>query len=76
MSFPREPDFLINHIQVSTVFSPATVYKFWIECEDRSSNQAKSEDFTLLTPQQEKSILDIIIENFEQTFSWVKNVKI
>ncbi len=74
-SFAREVDFGIKHVQVSTVFSPATVYKFWIECEDKAGNKARSEDFTLLTPQQEKSILDIIIENFEQTFSWVKKLK-
>ena len=74
--FPKETEYSLKHVQVSTAFSPATVYKFWIECEDRSSNQAKSEDFTLLTPQQEKSILDIIIENFEQTFSWMKKIKI
>lgn len=74
-SFPKDKEYRTDHIQVSTVFAPATVYKFWIECEDRSENKARSEDFTLLTPQQEKSILDIIIENFEQTFSWVKKVK-
>jgi hypothetical protein len=75
-SFPKETEYSLNHVQVSTVFSPATVYKFWIECEDRSENKGKSEDFTLLTPQQEKSILDIIIENFEQTFSWMKKIKL
>jgi hypothetical protein len=72
--FPKEIEYSLKHVQVSTSFSPATVYKFWIECEDRSSNFTKSEDFTLLTPQQEKSILDIIIENFEQTFSWLKKI--
>jgi len=74
-SFPKDKEYSTKHVQVSTVFTPATVYKFWIECEDASENKADSEYFTLLTPQQEKSILDIIIENFEQTFSWVQKVK-
>ncbi len=74
-SFPKNKEYSTSHVQVSTVFAPATVYKFWIECEDASKNKAVSEYFTLLTPQQEKSILDIIIGNFEQTFSWVQKVK-
>ena len=75
-SFLKSNNFIERHVQVSTIFAPATVYKFWIECEDGAGNQTRSEDFTLLTPQQEKSILDIIIENFEQTFGWVKDIKI
>jgi len=75
-SFPKDTEYHTDHVQVATNFAPATVYMFWVECEDDSGNTARSEDFTLLTPQQEKSILDIIIENFEQTFSWVKKVEI
>ena len=72
----KEEGLILKHVNVSTAFAPATVYKFWIECEDRAQNKIKSEDFTLLTPQQEKSILEIIIENFEQSFGWVKKVQL
>jgi len=63
-----------DHVQVVTEFLPATVYKFWIECEDSSNNRTRSEDFVLFTPVKEKSIIDIILENFEGTFGWVKNI--
>ena len=63
-----------DHVRVLTEFLPATVYKFWIVCDDRSGNEAKSEDFVLFTPAKQKSIIDIILENFSSTFGWVKNI--
>jgi hypothetical protein len=63
-----------EHVRVVTEFLPSTVYKFWVECDDRSDNSERSEDFVLFTPEKEKSIIDIILENFEGTFGWVKNI--
>ncbi len=64
----------VDHVRVLTEFLPSTVYKFWVVCEDRSGNEERSEDFVLFTPEKEKSIIDIILENFEGTFGWVKNI--
>lgn len=69
---PMEP--ATDHVRVVTEFLPSTVYKFWLLCEDLSGNEAQSEDFVLFTPEKEKSIIDIILENFEGTFGWVKNI--
>ncbi|MDB9944453.1 fibronectin type III domain-containing protein [bacterium] len=63
-----------RHVEVITDFAPATVYQFWLSCADESGNAVDSENFVLFTPIQEKSIIDIIIENFENTFGWVKNI--
>ena len=73
-SFPKESGYVIRHVKVATNFSQNTVYKFWINCEDKTGNKSRSQDISLLTPQQQKSILDIIIENFENTFGWMKNI--
>lgn len=70
----KEIDFTTDHVQVVSEFLPATVYKFWVVCEDATGNSVRSEDFVLFTPQKEKSIIDIILENFEGTFGWVKNI--
>jgi hypothetical protein len=51
-----------------------TVYQFWVECKDVSGNKSKSENFVLFTPNKEKSIIDIILENFQGTFGWVNNI--
>jgi len=71
-SLPLEEDFGLDHVEVITNFLPASVYKYWIVCEDEAGNSKKSEDFTMLTPTREESIIDIIIKNFEQQFSWLK----
>ncbi|HAM88129.1 MAG: hypothetical protein US83_C0008G0063 [Candidatus Falkowbacteria bacterium GW2011_GWC2_38_22] len=74
LSLPKEEDYTIKHVQVVTNFLPGSVYKFWVTCEDNAKNSKKSEDFTMLTPSQEESIIDIIIKNFESSFGWVKKV--
>lgn len=68
------PEYNTNHVEVVIDFAPATVYQFYIECEDGAGNKVKSENFVLFTPIQEKNIIDLIIENFEATFGWVKNI--
>jgi hypothetical protein len=73
---PKEEDYGLKHVQVITNFLPSAVYKFWIVCNDEAGNDGKSEDFTMLTPSQEESIIDIIIKNFESSFGWVKKMKI
>lgn len=64
---------LTKHVAVITNFQPATVYKYWVTCTDADGNTTSSEQFVLLTPEQEKSIIDIIIENFQGTFGWLGN---
>lgn len=63
-----------NHVEVITDFAPATVYQFWLNCTDEAGNTVQSENFVLFTPIQEKNIIDLILENFESTFGWVKNI--
>jgi hypothetical protein len=73
-SLEKEQAPVTDHVQVVVEFQPSTVYKFWLTCEDAAGNDSRSEDFVLFTPEKEKSIIDIILENFEGTFGWVKNI--
>lgn len=70
----ENPDLTMDHVRVLTEFLPSTVYKFWVTCKDRAGNESRTEDFVLFTPEKEKSIIDIILENFSGTFGWVKNI--
>jgi hypothetical protein len=63
-----------QHVEVVVDFAPATVYQFYLTCTDEAGNTAQSENFVLFTPIQERNIIDIIIENFESTFGWVRNI--
>lgn len=71
---PEEENPSLEHIKVVTELRPATVYKFWITCIDKAGNEGRSEDFVLFTPEKEKNIIDLIIENFESTFGWLRNI--
>ncbi len=71
---PEQITYAEEHVEVIVDFAPATVYQFWLTCADESKNTVDSENFVLFTPIQEKNIIDIIIENFESTFGWVKNI--
>lgn len=63
-----------KHVEVIVDFAPGTVYQFWLNCSDEADNEMQSENFVLFTPIQEKSIIDLILENFQSTFGWVKNI--
>ncbi len=71
---PETITYVEEHVEVIVEFAPATVYQFWLTCSDESGNTVDSENYVLFTPIQEKNIIDIILENFESTFGWVKNV--
>jgi hypothetical protein len=70
----EEINYTERHVEVIVDFAPATVYQFWLDCSDEAGNAVKSENFVLFTPIQERSIIDLILENFESTFGWVRNI--
>jgi hypothetical protein len=61
-----------NHIAVVTVFKPGTVYYFKVKSTDASGNASVSSDFALLTPKRKENIIQIIVSNFQDIFSWAK----
>ncbi|MFA5954431.1 MAG: hypothetical protein WC817_02770 [Patescibacteria group bacterium] len=62
----------LSHVMVLGKLRPATVYRFRVLGSDSSGNKAASRDYTLLTPQRKQSVLGIIINNFEQTFGFLR----
>ncbi len=72
---PETISYSERHVEVIVDFASATVYQFWLNCADEAGNEVQSENFVLFTPIQEKNIIDLILENFESTFGWVKNIR-
>jgi hypothetical protein len=62
----------LNHVAVITVFKPGVVYYFKVKSVDESSNEGLSSEYALLTPKRKENVIQIIINNFEQIFSWAK----
>jgi hypothetical protein len=65
-----------NHVVVLTNLKPGSVYYFQVISKDKNDNTSESEEFSMLTPQKQKSVIQMIIANFEQTFGWLNKMKI
>lgn len=76
VALPLDTALNTKHIVVVTKFKPGTVYKYWVESKDLAGNPSKSETFSILTPQEKETIIDIIINNFQAVFGWTKNIGI
>ncbi|MFH1657024.1 MAG: fibronectin type III domain-containing protein, partial [bacterium] len=64
-----------DHIVITTAFKPGKVYRFRVESVDAFGNVSISRDYTILTPKPKESVLDLIINNFEQTFGFLNRLK-
>lgn len=76
VTLPIDSALNTRHIVVVTKFKPGTVYKYWVESKDLAGNVGHSEIFSVLTPQEKETIIDIIINNFQNVFGWTKNIGI
>jgi hypothetical protein len=75
LSTPLDPNLVVDHIVITTAFKPGRVYRFRVESIDAFNNKSYSKDYTILTPRPRETVLDLIIENFEQTFEFLKRIK-
>ncbi len=63
-----------SHILIIDNLKPSTNYHFRIKAVDASGNIGYSSDYSILTPQQQKSLLQIILSKLEDTFGWLRKV--
>jgi hypothetical protein len=61
-----------DHVVVISGLVPGQIYRLRAESIDGQSNTVYSSDRTLMTPRSKESIVDVIIENFEQTFNFLR----
>ena len=64
-----------NHVAVMTTFKPGTVYYFKTKAVDAYGNEVVSQDYALLTPRRRENIVQVIISNFQDIFSWANIVR-
>lgn len=67
-----DPNLTTNHIAVITQFKPGTVYRFRVVSTDKFGNIATSSDYTILTPVRRQSVIQMIVNQFESIFGWMK----
>lgn len=66
----------INHVLIVTGLKASTNYHFRIKSVDLVGNVGYSSDYSILTPQKHKSLLEFIIGRLEDIFGWLRNIKI
>jgi hypothetical protein len=67
-STPLDNSLTTDHVVITTLLTPGTVYKIKAESGDSSGNVTDSAPYTLLTPAPAGSIVDLIISNLQSTF--------
>ena len=72
-SAPNE-ELTMNHIAVVTSWEPGQLYRFKVVSVDAFGNEAKSKTFTVVAPRQKATVVDLIINNFSDTFDWTKKM--
>ena len=71
-STPDDPSLVTEHTVITTLLRPGMVYKIVAESDDSVGNVSKSNIYTALTPKQQGSIVDVIFQNFNKTFGFLK----
>lgn len=71
---PLDRNLTTSHTVVLTNFRAGILYRFRVMSKDTDGNEARTKDYTVFTPQSAKGVLEIILENFEQTFGWTKKL--
>ena len=72
-SAPNE-ELTMNHIAVVTSWEPGQLYRFKVVSVDAFGNEAQSKTFTVVAPKQKATVVDLIIDNFSDTFDWTKKI--
>ncbi|MDE1988294.1 MAG: fibronectin type III domain-containing protein, partial [Patescibacteria group bacterium] len=67
-------DLSLNHIAVITSWEPGEIYRFRAVSADAYGNEAQSKTFTVIAPKQKATVVDLIVNNFSDTFDWTKKL--
>ncbi len=66
----------VNHTLIVNGLKSSANYHFRIRATDAAGNTGYSSDYSILTPQKSKSLLEIILAKLEETFGWLRRVRI
>ena len=69
-----DDNYTTKHVVVITSFDPGSIYTFQTESVDYNNMKTLSKMYTIMTPQQEDSVFQVIIKNFQGIFGWVNQI--
>ncbi|MBS3903526.1 MAG: fibronectin type III domain-containing protein, partial [Anaplasmataceae bacterium] len=62
----------LNHNVIITNFRPGTIYRIQVVSTDAAGNVTRSPIRAIITPQQTRSVFDVILKNFEDSFRFLQ----
>ncbi len=68
-------NYTTNHAVIVPVLKPGTIYRIQVSSKDEAGNLKKLPMRTIITPQHNESVVDVIFKNFEDTFKVFKQVR-
>ena len=71
----QKDDLTMSHVVLISKLRPNTIYRFRAISRDESGNEGSSKEFKFITPQEEESVLELIIKNFEEIFGFIRGGK-
>jgi hypothetical protein len=70
---PEENNLTTSHVIIISNLQPSATYHLMLVSRDSSNNIGNSDDYTVLTLNQDKSLLQYIVQILEDRFSWMKS---
>ena len=64
--------FGLNHNVIITNFRPGSIYRIQVASTDTAGNKTLSPIRVIITPQLNRSIFEVILKNFENTFQFLQ----
>ena len=74
LSTTEDTNLTTSHILIITNLKSSSTYHLKLISKDGSGNIAASDDYTVLTLNQQKSLLQYVIQILEEKFSWIKGL--
>ena len=65
-----------SHVVILNNLKPSTTYHMQTISKDGSGNIAISKDYVVLTKRQDKSLLQTVVAQLQQSFGWVNKIKL
>lgn len=73
LSTAEDTNLSTSHVIIISNLQPSATYHMKLVSKDSSGNISASDDYTVLTLNQDKSLLQYIVQILEERFSWLKS---
>jgi hypothetical protein len=76
LSTQEEPGLTTSHVVIISNLQPSATYHMRLISKDSSANIGSSDDYTIITSSQQKTLLEYVVQILQNRFSWVSNLGI